>query len=87
MRRACLTAAAVVAAFVAVGSARQASGTGPYAVLKTAKVGGLGGFDYIYADEGGRRLYIPRTASQGPTPAPARVSVFDLDTLAAVGEK
>lgn len=59
---------------------------GPYKVLKTAKVGGAGGFDYIYADEAGRRLYIPRKAVQGPTPAPARVTVFDLDTLAPAGE-
>ena len=27
---------------------------GPYKVLKTAKVGGAGGFDYIYANEAGR---------------------------------
>ncbi|HYL77079.1 MAG TPA: hypothetical protein VEU96_22885 [Bryobacteraceae bacterium] len=59
---------------------------GPYQVLKTAKVGGLGGFDYIYADDAGRRLYIPRGAVQGPTPSPARVVVYNLDTLAQVGE-
>jgi DNA-binding beta-propeller fold protein YncE len=59
---------------------------GPYQVLKTAKVGGLGGFDYIYADDIGRRLYIPRGATQGATPTAARVSVFNLDTLAPVGE-
>lgn len=55
--------------------------TGPYKVTKTAKVGGAGGFDYVYADAAGRRLYIPRSGQQG-----ARVSVFDLDTLAPVGE-
>ena len=59
---------------------------GPYKVLKTAKVGGGGGFDYIYADAAGRKLYIPRKAVQGPTPTPARVTVFDLDTLEPVGE-
>jgi hypothetical protein len=53
---------------------------GPYKVIKTAKVGGAGGFDYVYADSAGRRLYVPRSG-QG-----ARVSVFDLDTLAPVGE-
>ncbi len=37
-------------------------------MLRTAKVGGLGGFDYIYADNTGRRLYIPRGAVQGATP-------------------
>jgi DNA-binding beta-propeller fold protein YncE len=70
---------------------------GPYKVLKTAKVGGAGGFDYVYADADGRRLYIPRTgrgpqpgaaapAPGTPVPASPRVTVFDLDTLVAVGE-
>ena len=59
-------------------SAQPASG--PYKVQKTAKVGGAGGFDYVYADIDGRRLYIPRTGN------PARITVFDLDTLAPVGE-
>jgi DNA-binding beta-propeller fold protein YncE len=53
---------------------------GPYKVTKTAKVGGEGGFDYVYADSDGRRLYVARS---GPSP---RVSVFDLDTLAPAGE-
>jgi len=52
-----------------------------YKVVKTAKVGGAGGFDYVYADVGERRLYIPRPAQTG-----ARITVFDLDTLAPVGE-
>ena len=67
------------AACALVGSAQPAS-SGSYKVLKTAKVGGVGGFDYVYADEAGRRLYIPRTGN------PARITVFDLDTLAPVGE-
>src|SRR5215468_1478452 len=53
---------------------------GPYKVQKTAKVGGEGGFDYVYADADGRRLYIARS---GPMP---RVNVFNLDTLESVGE-
>ena len=52
-----------------------------YKVVKTEKVGGAGGFDYVYADVDGRRLYIPRPAQTG-----ARITVFDLDSLAAVGE-
>ena len=71
MRRYCLCA------FIAVLALAQ---SGPYKILKSAKVGGAGGFDYIYADTAGRRLYIPRT---GPTP---RVTVFNLDTLEPVGE-
>src|SRR4051812_7220235 len=71
--------------FASAGRAQQAPAAaanpnGPYHVQKTTKVGGDGGFDYVYADIDGRRLYIPRT---GPTP---RVIVFDLDTLEAVGE-
>ncbi len=54
---------------------------GAYKVVKTAKVGGAGGFDYVYADSAGRRLYIPRTGTPG-----ARITVFNLDTLAPVGE-
>src|SRR5580693_1332140 len=48
--------------------------------LASAKVGGTGGFDYVYADSTGRRLYIPRTG------AGARITVFNLDTLESVGE-
>ena len=68
---------------------------GPYKVLKTARVGGEGGWDYIYADSTTRRLYIPRGAV-GATPAtdtvpataalPPRLTVFDLDTLAPLNE-
>jgi outer membrane protein assembly factor BamB len=53
---------------------------GPYKVLKTAKVGGAGGFDYVNADEAGRKLYVARSGTG------ARITVFDLDTLAPAGE-
>jgi YVTN family beta-propeller protein len=53
---------------------------GPYKVLQTAKVGGEGGFDYVYADDAGRKLYVPRSGPSG------RISVFDLDSLKPVGE-
>jgi YVTN family beta-propeller protein len=64
----------------AAALAQPPAAPGPYKVLKTAKVGGDGGFDYVYADAANRKLYIPRG---GPT---ARVSVFDLDSLAPSGE-
>jgi len=81
MRRFCFSLAVSVTIFVSwAGFAQQAPSTGPYKVLKTAKVGGAGGYDYVYADAAGRRLYIART---GPTP---RINVFDLDTLDPVGE-
>jgi DNA-binding beta-propeller fold protein YncE len=69
-----------LAAGVASVQAQPASAGGPYKILKTVRAGGDGGFDYVYADAGGRRLYIPRS---GPTP---RIMVFDLDTLSPVGE-
>ena len=84
--------AVAVTAFAPALVAQQG---GPYKVLKTAKVGGEGGWDYIYADSVGRRLYIPRGATQGvaateTTPAvpasAARVKVYDLDTLTPMGE-
>jgi DNA-binding beta-propeller fold protein YncE len=83
---------ALVAGF-AIGSAQDAAG--PYKVLKRARVGGEGGWDYIYADVAGRRLYIPRrgvpaTAATDEKPAtaaiPARLTIFNLDTLDPVGE-
>jgi DNA-binding beta-propeller fold protein YncE len=76
-------------------AAQQLSTTGPYKVIKTAKVGGEGNWDYIYADVAGRRLYIPRRApavpagAEGPAPASAihtRLAVFNLDTLEPAGE-
>src|SRR5258708_21148917 len=80
MRLNCLGFALGFVLFATAGMAQQ----GPYKVLKTAKVGGLGGFEYICAEDAGRRLYIPRGAVQGTTPA--RVAIYDLDTLAPVGE-
>jgi hypothetical protein len=80
---------------VAAAVAAAQSSSGPYKVLKSARVGGEGGWDYIYADAAGRQLYIPRrgtaaapaTEARGAAPAiPTRLTVFDLDTLAPVGE-
>jgi len=65
---------------IGAGFSAQSNESGPYKIVKKEKAGGAGGFDYIYADSAGRRLYIPRT---GPTP---RVTVFNLDTLEPVGE-
>jgi DNA-binding beta-propeller fold protein YncE len=57
-----------------------AQDAGPYRVLQTAKVGGAGGFDYVNADDAGRKLYIARSG------AAPRITVFNLDTLAPIGE-
>jgi YVTN family beta-propeller protein len=72
--------AAGVAMVISLGLAQQGSAGGPYRVVKMAKVGGAGGYDYVYADVDGRRLYIART---GPMP---RMTVFNLDTFEPVGE-
>jgi hypothetical protein len=80
MRRFCLAFAVGIATLTFVGLAQQASTSGPYKVLKTAKVGGAGGFDYVNADEAGRKLYVARSG------AGARITVFNLDTLEPAGE-
>ena len=74
MRRFCLAILAGIAMLAAGSLAVQAQSEGPYKVLKTAKVGGDGGFDYVYADSDRHRLYIPRPAQTG-----AHVAVFNLD--------
>ena len=81
MRPITLSVATGLAIFAIAGFAQTTASTGgPYKVQKTAKVGGEGGFDYVYADVDGRKLYVARS---GPTP---RVSAFNLDTLDATGE-
>jgi hypothetical protein len=76
MRRVFVMLAAVVAIMPFSSLAQQA---GPYKVLKTAKVGGEGGFDYVYADDAARKLYVPRLGPAG------QINVFDLDTLKPAG--
>jgi DNA-binding beta-propeller fold protein YncE len=55
--------------------AQPAGSDQSYQLLKSVKVGGEGGWDYLYADSDSRRLYIPRGN---------RITVYDLDTLAPV---
>ncbi len=81
--------------YTSVAGAQSSASNGPYKVLKSARVGGEGGSDYIYADVDGRRLYIPRggtraiaaTDTSSAKPAvPGRITVFDLESLAPLGE-
>jgi hypothetical protein len=65
----------LIAFFPSAGFAGQAAA--PYTILRTATVGG---FDYLFADVQGRRLYTPRNGAMG------HLAVFDLDTLAPVGD-
>ena len=76
MRRLCFVLAIATALLAGVSLGQLAPTAGPYIAAKT-KVGGEGGTDYIYADADARRLYIARTGRDN-----ARVTVFDLDTLA-----
>ncbi|HEY6342674.1 MAG TPA: hypothetical protein VIY49_14365 [Bryobacteraceae bacterium] len=76
MRRFCFVLAIATSILVGVSLAQLAPTAGPYKATKT-KVGGEGGTDYIYADADARRLYIARTGKEN-----ARVTVFNLDTLA-----
>jgi hypothetical protein len=78
-----------------IGLAQQPASGGPYKVLKTVKAGGEGGWDYIYADTVGRRLYIPRGAvlarpatdnSPASEAVDKRLIIWNLDTLDKVGE-
>jgi hypothetical protein len=71
--------AAAVAMLTSIVFTQNAPTAGPYKVLKTAKVGGEGGYDYIFADVEGRRLYIPRGGATG------QLMVFNLDTLESAG--
>src|SRR5580704_12155455 len=48
----------------------------PYKVLDTTKIMGNGGIDYVYADNDGRRVYVPRGGN---------TFVFDLDSHKYVG--
>lgn len=70
----------ILTAALLLGLAVPAAADGPYRILRTVKVGGDGGFDYITADSSARRLYLARS---GPT---ARLLAFDLDSLKQTGE-
>ncbi len=69
-----------LAILLPVGAAAQAPDNGPYKVQKIQMVGGEGGFDYVTADAEGRNLYVARSGPAG------HIGVFNLDTLAPVGD-
>jgi DNA-binding beta-propeller fold protein YncE len=48
----------------------------PYKIVKSTQTMGTGGIDYVYADNDGDRLYVPRGSE---------VLVFDLETLKSAG--
>src|SRR5437016_9206173 len=57
-------------------AASVASAAKPYKIAKTTQALGSGGIDYVFADNDGRRLYVPRGD---------QVLVFDLGTLKSAG--
>jgi DNA-binding beta-propeller fold protein YncE len=56
--------------------AHGAAGTEPYKIVNSTQLMGSGGIDYVYADNDGRRLYVPRGN---------QVLVFDLESLKPMG--
>lgn len=70
---------ALAVACQAIGMA-QSPFDGPYKVQRIQLVGGDGGFDYVTADSEGRNLYVARSGPSG------HIGVFNLDTLAQVGD-
>lgn len=71
---------AALAVLLPFASRAYAQDSGPYKVLRIQLVEGDGGFDYVTADPDRRNLYVARS---GPT---GHVGVFNLDTLAPVGD-
>lgn len=70
----------IAACIVSVVASAAVAQSGPYKVLAQTKIGGAGGFDYVTADSDGRKLYVARSGGGG------HVAVFNLDTLAQVGD-
>ena len=68
--------AALIGLSASRGFAQTSAAAKPYKIVNSAQVMGSGGIDYVYADNDGRRLYVPRGS---------QVLVFDLDTLKSVG--
>src|SRR5712691_5119642 len=75
-----LSGLVALSGFIALASgpfAQAAPAAEAYKIIKTTQTMGTGAIDYVYADNDGRRLYVPRGAE---------VLVFDLDTLKEAGK-
>ena len=73
-----LTATGAIILLIAalLRSAQPSVAAEAYKVLDTTQVMGSGGIDYVYADNDGRRIYVPRGG---------QTLVFDLDTHKLLG--
>jgi DNA-binding beta-propeller fold protein YncE len=69
----CLVSVAGIGLLAGPASAQNSD---PYKILDMTQVMGNGGIDYVYADNDGRRVYVPRGN---------QTYVFDLDTHKLVG--
>src|SRR5260221_6762277 len=76
MRFSSVAFTALVLSLAGVGARAETRNAG-YKVLKTIKISGEGGWDYLTMDSEGRRLYIARAD---------RVTVLDVDVGKVVGE-
>ncbi|MGO8929457.1 MAG: YncE family protein [Limisphaerales bacterium] len=63
-------------ALASVSFLQSAPAAQPYKIVKSTQTMGTGGIDYVYADNDGGRLYVPRGN---------QVLVFDLETLKSTG--
>jgi DNA-binding beta-propeller fold protein YncE len=63
-------------ALATVSFAQSAPAAQPYKIVKTAQTMGTGGIDYVYADNDGGHLYVPRGN---------QILVFDLESLDSAG--
>jgi YVTN family beta-propeller protein len=75
-RRALVFVSILLACLASAAPAGPAAAPG-HRVVRKVEVGGEGGWDYLIFDSASRRLYVPRST---------RVTVFDADSLAVVGE-
>jgi len=71
-----LLALSGLVAFASAAFAQTTPAAKPYSIVNSTQTMGIGGTDYVYADNADRQLYIPRGN---------QVLVFDLDTLKSVG--
>src|ERR1039457_5875743 len=82
MQRSYLVVAGVAAMAFAT-FAQQALAEGPYKVVKTVKVGGAGGFDYVYADANARGVAVDPKSHHG-FGSSKPVVMWDTKTLATI---
>jgi len=75
-----IVAVAGIVVVMSLSGQAWAQQSGPYTVTKIQLIGGDGGFDYVTADPDGRNLYVARSGPAG------HIGVFNLDTLAQVGD-